>query len=553
MRGLAKPAYTLLVERAVILLGRVSSGLWCGSTSALRTPSMMVRLAACVLAAVYFVVWQAPAAGTFHDDAVYMVTAKSIAEGKGYRVLSLPQEVPQTKYPVLFPLLLSAVWKWFPEFPANASYLKLIALISALVWFALVFRLLKQEGATDRVAAIVTLLTASCGWVVYLSTAVLSETLFAMLTTASLLFLSRAENDDSPLWVTAIAAVFAALAFHTRSIGLALLVAGPVVFLLRRKWLPAVVFAFTTVLLCSPWLLWIAVHRDAAAVDGYASMANYQSWNVIGGFTWIEKIHIVGLNLLTALAAPASLAGFPTGALLLVPAVLIGLGIIAGMRSAGMQSLTIFLAAYVGVTLLWAWAPVRLLVPVLPLFYWFGYKLLARRPRVLMAVCSLLLLASVNGAVKPVRQALALGDAQPGLTEEDSWPRMQSLLEWVKHNTPQDAVLAGNLDPLYYLYTGRKAIRGFQANPYPLIYSPAAEPIGSPGQILAQLEAQSVSYWVFSPNSAFREGMHLRTIQKESLASRPERVQRLHAGQTETHDILQLRNTRTSPASAFLR
>jgi len=513
----------------------------------------LLWLAACALVVVYVVVWQAPAAGTFHDDAVYMVTAKALAEGKGYRIISMPQEVPQTKYPVLFPLLLSGIWKLFPEFPANAVYLKLVALLSAAGWFAVVYRLLREEGASRRVAAMVTLFTASCAWVIYLSTAVLSEMLFAMLTTASLLFLRRAEKEYSTLWPVVIAGVLAALAFHTRSIGVALLVAGPAALVLRRKWLPAGVFAFTTALLCSPWLLWIAVHREASAVDGYSSVASYQSWNVIGGFTWIQKLHIVGLNLLTALAAPASLAGLPTGALLLLPAVIVGVAILIGTWREGRQCLTVFLAAYVGVTLLWAWAPLRLLVPVLPLFYWFGYRVIAKHPRVLMAASVLLMAASIGGVMKPVRQALALGDAQPGLSEQDSWARMQSLLEWVKQNTPGDAVLAGNLDPLYYLYTGRKAVRGFQADPYPLIYSPAPEPIGSRGQILSQLESQSVRYWVLTPNSAFREGVHLRQIQHESMESEPERVQRLHAGDTETHDILQVRNTGRTPARAHLR
>ena len=57
--------------------------------------------------------------GMYHDDAVYMVCAKSLADGDGYRILSLPGAPPQSKYPVGFPLFLALLWKVFPVFPGN--------------------------------------------------------------------------------------------------------------------------------------------------------------------------------------------------------------------------------------------------------------------------------------------------------------------------------------------------------------------------------------------------------------------------------------------------
>ena len=39
-----------------------------------------------------------------HDDCLYFVSAKSLADGGGYRIASLPGEPPQTKYPPLYPL-----------------------------------------------------------------------------------------------------------------------------------------------------------------------------------------------------------------------------------------------------------------------------------------------------------------------------------------------------------------------------------------------------------------------------------------------------------------
>ena len=55
----------------------------------------------------------------FFDDAYYFGSAKALAQGGGYIIPNLPGGPPQTKYPVLYPWLLSWVWRWYPSFPSN--------------------------------------------------------------------------------------------------------------------------------------------------------------------------------------------------------------------------------------------------------------------------------------------------------------------------------------------------------------------------------------------------------------------------------------------------
>src|SRR6266478_5991420 len=59
--------------------------------------------------------------GLSGDDSIYFTSAKALAEGKGYILPSLPGSPPATKYPILYPWLLSWVWRWNPSFPANLS------------------------------------------------------------------------------------------------------------------------------------------------------------------------------------------------------------------------------------------------------------------------------------------------------------------------------------------------------------------------------------------------------------------------------------------------
>ncbi|MBM3798106.1 MAG: hypothetical protein FJW31_29635, partial [Acidobacteria bacterium] len=71
-----------------------------------------------------------PHTGIYHDDAIYLVAGKSLAEGNGYRIASLPEQPYQTKYPPLYPAVLAAVWKLAPEFPGNLPWVMLATWLS---------------------------------------------------------------------------------------------------------------------------------------------------------------------------------------------------------------------------------------------------------------------------------------------------------------------------------------------------------------------------------------------------------------------------------------
>ena len=144
-----------------------------------------------VLSPSYWVALHTPAAGIYHDDSIYLITARTMAEGRGYWIESVPSPIAQTKYPVLFPALLAIVWKLAPAFPANLLYFKLVPLLATLLWFWLSYLLIKQESGNTLFAISAVALVASSPQVIFIGTMVLSETLFAALATASLLLLIR--------------------------------------------------------------------------------------------------------------------------------------------------------------------------------------------------------------------------------------------------------------------------------------------------------------------------------------------------------------------------
>src|SRR5918996_2655375 len=79
--------------------------------------------------------------GLFHDDGIYTVVAKSLYQGDGYRIISVPSVPPQTKYPFLYSYLLSWIWAIAPSFPQNIAVLKTlnIAILVAIFFIGVVY------------------------------------------------------------------------------------------------------------------------------------------------------------------------------------------------------------------------------------------------------------------------------------------------------------------------------------------------------------------------------------------------------------------------------
>jgi hypothetical protein len=64
-------------------------------------------------------------------------SAQSLSEGSGYRIVSLPGQPPQTKYPILYSYILSWVWSVSQAFPRNITILKSVNVV-CLFFIALI-------------------------------------------------------------------------------------------------------------------------------------------------------------------------------------------------------------------------------------------------------------------------------------------------------------------------------------------------------------------------------------------------------------------------------
>ncbi len=490
-------------------------------------PGLLLAIAAFgTLAVPYYRALSTPAVGLFHDDGIYAVTAKALAEGKGYRLTNLPGSPPQTKYPPGFPVLLSGVWRLFPNFPANVFWLKAVPLVCGLVWLVLSYLLMRSLDTPPVLSGAICLAVAASPLVVYISTSLLSETLFAALCTASLLLLERGpQRGDVSKRNVAFAAALAGCTVLTRAIGVALPLAIAGWLASRREWRK--LGLFTAILGCVllPWAWWVLQHRG----EGYYTVENYTSWHIFAADLLPElgqKLRVLASNALMVFYSPNLLWSLP--AVLAPVTILVGLGLFcAGLVRCLRRKLLLpwFAVAYLGLVVCWLWVPLRFILVVIPILFWIALQALpqswqtTRRPWLALSIILLAGTAAIDTWHRS-EAATSSGIYAWLPNSQESWNDVQATARWVRENSTADTVVLSNLDPLFHLYTGRKALRGFSINPYRLFYVGGEQPDAV--QAYFSLPTASLSTLpvliVRTPDSWFSErpGLHA-AIDREQL------------------------------------
>ncbi|PYQ46549.1 MAG: hypothetical protein DMF78_26130 [Acidobacteria bacterium] len=111
-------------------------------------------LFAIVLSAVAVYIASIDTTAAWDDSLVYLVGAKSLAEGHGYRLLNLPEAPPLRMYPPAFPAMLSVLWRLSPDYPSNLPLLKSVGLVAAAA-FALIAASLLWTPDRERALVVV--------------------------------------------------------------------------------------------------------------------------------------------------------------------------------------------------------------------------------------------------------------------------------------------------------------------------------------------------------------------------------------------------------------
>ncbi len=409
--------------------------------------------------------------GVFYDDGIYTALAKSLVEGHGYRLLYLPGAPAAVHYPPLYPAFLAVLWKAWPDFPANVALFRAAnAVLLGLFAGGLAAYLARRRALPAPAAAAVAAVGCTAVPLLSVVTVLFAEPLFLVLALGAwwLADEGREAAGRRGMALAAGAGALAGLAGLTRSIGVAVAAGVVLALVLARRRRAALAAAAAAALLLAPWSAWTAAHRAgvetllAANYGTYGDLLRQVGWRWITPDALWEVLRPLGaVAFATVKPAWQPLPGVFALAVLAV-------GGVALARRA--PALGWSLACYVVVVLLWPYAPDRFLWAVLPALLaalalggvalwtaatrWQDWRRWAVRGVALAG--TLPVLVGFGGY-----QVAGFVRRWPTATQRGISDSFERILPWVARATPDSAVLAGEDEALWWLYSGRRAVPSY--------------------------------------------------------------------------------------------
>ena len=427
-------------------------------------------LAATIAIAVTIVAFEPFPVGVWVDDGHYVILARALASGEGYRYVNLPGAPFATHFPPGYPAFLAVLTRLAPAFPANVRvFVFANAVFTAATAAGIVVLAHRRLSLPLPVAALAAVTWAMAVPTLMLSTAVMSEPLFLAMLLPALMFAERAARDGRARETVLFALVLAAC-FLVRSIGVAGCVAFLVVLAARRRWRDLGLAVVATGAAIAPWLVWKRLH-EVPLPSAWAGMyGDYGAWFADGlsshGITLLS--HVAAQNARDIVEAFAGYwSGGPGSAFRTLLGVVMLAAMCAGLaiswRRAPVTAGT--LVGYFGIVLVWPFDPQRfvwgiggLWVPLACAAAWRMWEWLAAnvasRTKRTIASAALTALALCT----PIGFLLAVPTRSWNRVPRQGEEMLVPILQWVARNTPPDAIIATDAETVVYLYTGRQGV-----------------------------------------------------------------------------------------------
>jgi hypothetical protein len=516
----------------------VESGLRNEADPNSRRPSLLPWFGLLLVLAFYAaLVWSLTPTNYFgltEDDSLYFSSGKALADGQGYIMPSLPGSPQATKYPILYPGLMSLIWRAYPTFPQNLKIAIGFNVACGFAFLGIAFVFLRTiRGLTHIEALLITALCAIHPALLFHSVNVLPEVLFAALSLGAILLATRGISGEGHVFESTGAGVLSGLALLTRSLGVPIAAGLFLVALARKGWRKSLYFA-AGVFPFAAFSLWRSAHLAPAAIpDGSSPCTNVvrMSWLYYTSYVGFWKadvlhgsglLHVLKQNLLLLFLQPGAYLVDPATIhpemFAFAPAVILSVAAICGLaRRVGpgeWQPIHFTLLLYAVPLVLWNYPVMeRFLLPFLPIFFaaiWLEGKRLLRR------IATNVMSPRQAGPSRETGAAIFLGLVLLALSFSvirSYWSETVTVLKisaarqkllsekreayaWLTRNTAAETKIVAYEDASLFLYTNRQAIR-------PVIFSPSGT--NQPQHLEAELncmtataEATGATYWLAS-------------------------------------------------------
>ena len=204
-------------------------------------------------------------AGLFVDDAWYMILAKAISDGHGFRIISSAPGAFVPAVPPGFPAVLAPIWALWPTFPDNVVALKSVSIVAMFGIGIASYHYFWQVRRTPRaVAATVAALTVALPAFVFLATStVMADVLFSLGQLLTVIAVERALRKGGSSSSIALAGLIAGATLLVRTAGAACVVAGICYLVSQRRWRATAIFASIVFASYLPWAAYAEMHHSS--------------------------------------------------------------------------------------------------------------------------------------------------------------------------------------------------------------------------------------------------------------------------------------------------
>jgi 4-amino-4-deoxy-L-arabinose transferase-like glycosyltransferase len=499
--------------------------------------------------------------GLFHDDGIYAVVGKSLAEGSGYRIISLPGTPPQTKYPFLYSYLISWIWAFDGNFPDNIIWLKAfnIVVLVALFYVGVIFY--RRNFSDGSVGAVFFSLLLCTNPVIFTLTDYVLSDLLVVLFALVALTLCSVNSESTPShsnWSGL--ALATGLACLTRSAAIPLVIAGTAHSYFQRRFREAAYFAGAVLLVVAPWLLWITTtpRRSSGSLFDYYSAYDLAGAGAGWSLDWQWRVFSGNarylLDSFDLIYLLPLLPGFAPAVVLFT-----AIGALRSIRKDQIFLWSFFLSS-LALLLIWPFHPNRYSAPLIPVLLVFlfrgiraGRTWVTRLPltqtlrRVLAGVVALpiALLLVLNGIW--LSSYLLIRDDQTtrgfyGSRVKYRWRGFEESFAWVRQNASPESVLGTAYDPMYFLYTGRKSIRPalHRSASYFYPYGTPNPDVGTAAEIHPQMMKLGVRYLIIDPLDGYAEGQATLRLFDDIVNSYGQRAELVFTSSDGKHRIYEL-------------
>jgi len=399
------------------------------------------------------------------DEAHYIILAKSMAAGQGYRDIYLPGSPLQPRVVPAVPFLITPLVFFFG---VSLMILRIFPLLCAVFSVAALYYFLKKDDdAIDPlIVTSAVIILAFNPHILYFSGRVMTELPYMLLSLLALyIFDKYTSSEKGPGRYAALfmAIISTSALFYVRNIGAALFIALFIYSLFKKEYRTAFLFAASFALLIFPWL-----YHDMAVL-GKSSFPDF----IVSGFmdsskhvdipAWSLFYRVPYYSLAYATVHMADLFFYPflieiaprhplfmfKFALGTAISTAIACGFVSQVRRR-IRPHHLYAVVYFGTIAFFYSRGERYLVPILPfLAYYLATALKSFKGKVLPVSLAVLVAASLCSDFYLIYKE----HADPYSPDERSY---LLCADWLKKNSLEESVILCRKPRFTYLYTGRK-------------------------------------------------------------------------------------------------